>query len=156
MCPKWLLGDEYTGEFRLQGGEYTGKSTSLCTLNKHQNRFTKEAFWWVLDQGVKTPQSINHRESWLPSVFCTSTVLLWTNLGRLPGSDNSGESQPPGDEYTREWRLPSSEYNGESWLPSREYTGEPRLPGWIHWGVDCEYDKLLKYSKKFEILSRRV
>ena len=25
-CPKWLPGDEYTGESQLPGGEYTGES----------------------------------------------------------------------------------------------------------------------------------
>ncbi len=63
QCPKWLPGDEYTskscfpsGEYtgasqlpsdeytmsRLPCDEYTGESTSFCTLNKHQNRFAKK------------------------------------------------------------------------------------------------------------------
>ncbi len=37
-----LRGDEYTGESRLPYDEYTGESTSLCTLDKHKNRFTKK------------------------------------------------------------------------------------------------------------------
>jgi hypothetical protein len=60
-----------------------------------------------------TPWSILHHK-----------VLLFTNLGRLPGVFTTGESQLPGDEYSGESRLSGDEYTGESQLPGTEYTRE--------------------------------
>jgi hypothetical protein len=50
-----LPSSEYIGESRLSCDEYTSESTSLCTLNKHQNRFAKNS------SEVETPQCIHHR-----------------------------------------------------------------------------------------------
>ncbi len=57
--PKWLP-HEYTRESRLISDEYNRELTSWCTLNKHQNRFTKK----ILVTNRQGSQCINHRGVW--------------------------------------------------------------------------------------------
>jgi hypothetical protein len=94
-CPKQLSGDKYAGESRLPGGEYIGESTSLCTLIKHQNRFTKQTFWWIIDQEVKTPvyQSQGSHDYLVyfapagsPSVLITCEYTRETNIQKISES----------------------------------------------------------------------
>jgi hypothetical protein len=92
-CPKWLPCDEYTVESQLPCDEYIG-SRLLCVLWTSIRTALQKTSWWIIVQGVKTPQCtvLITGESRVPSVFCTSRVLLQTNLGWLPSGEYTRES----------------------------------------------------------------
>jgi hypothetical protein len=85
---------------------------------------------------------------------------LQTNLGWLPGSKNTGESQHPGDEYTEESRLPGDEYTEESRLPGDGCTEESRLPSREYTGESItnlnNSSNIRKNSKSFLGVSKGI
>jgi hypothetical protein len=141
-CPRWLPGDEHTGQSWLSCGEYTEVSqllcdeytvelTSWCIWNKHQNRFTGN---FLATKRPRSKDSLSSvliaGESRLSDYYCTSSFFLWTNfLGHLPGVFITGESQLPGDEHT-----------GSHEPTEVNKLGNCDSPVWIHWRVYYEYE----------------
>jgi hypothetical protein len=112
-CPKqWGVStpsSEYTGESQLPSreyireswlpcDEYTSKSTSWCTLNKHQNRFTKKLSgdkqFWSQDSPMYSSQGSPANLMYLPRNNFRSLKYSWSYLysNQFPGEEYTGES----------------------------------------------------------------